>query len=75
MIEDDINDTFNFMISYSNSRYCLNLIVPAGVKSFSKNVASNCNFLVQIDDKQKKISFSFNYKFADYLCIKKIVIF
>ena len=75
LIEDDINDTFNFMINYSNSRYCLNLIVPAGVKSISKNVASNCNFLVQIDDKQKKISFAFNYKFADYLCIKKIVIF
>lgn len=75
LIEDDINDTFNFMINYSNSRYCLNFIVPAGVKSISKNVASNCNFLVQIDDKQKKISFSFNHKFTDYLCIKKIVIF
>ena len=75
LIEDDTNTTFDSMINYSQERYCINFIVPAGVKSISKNAVSYCSLLVQVDDKQKKISFSSNYKIADYLCIKKIVIF
>lgn len=75
LIEDDTNTTFDYKINYSEERYCINFIVPADVKSISKNAVSYCSLLVQVDDKQKKISFSFKDKIADYLCIKKIVIF
>ena len=75
LIEDDTNTTFDSKIKYSQERYSINILVPAGVKSISKNAVAYCSLLVQVDDKQKKISFSSNYKIADYLCIKKIVIF
>ena len=75
LIEDDTNTTFSSMINYSEIQYCINFIVPFGGKSISKNAVSYFGLLVQVDDKQKKISFSFTHKMVDYLCIKKIVIF
>ena len=76
LIEDDSNADFNLMISWSEKNYSINFVIPAGIKTIFKNITTqNSNFLLQIDDKQKKISFTYMSKFVDYFCIKKIVIF